>query len=235
MITIHGKPEGGHRQTRGLTLLEVMIAIGLIAVLAVLLLPVFKGVRESGDTAKCLSRLRVVGTLLQTSIAESNHLLSTRCGGDTAPNVYLWGDYLWKTYLSTPATSRDVQMREMLRCPSAPCASSISVGSWPWYTYGLNIYDPRGKRIPKGGATVYELQVRQIDNPASTVLIADSCVSAGTTQTFRIGSIGSSRDGIQLRHHGKAHILFFDGHIVSADRKMAEQIGVPYIYDAPSQ
>lgn len=228
---------GCRRKLGGVTLLEILVVVGIISVLAALLFPTLRGMMSSADNAKCIANLRATGAMVQALIADSGNRLVTRAGGNGLAGYYFWTDRLWREgYLPEKykaGTSPGKQALDLLRCPSAPA----NEGAWYWFTYGLNMYDPRAileRRGENKDATIFELNVARIDNPASYVLLADSITAAGDTQHCRIGIGGTTAftEGIELRHRGKANAYFLDGHVAALDREDAERLGVPNIYDA---
>ena len=57
------------------TLLELLVVIAIIALLAVLLTPVFQRVVASGRATACISNLRQIGAGLAAYLADNNNIM----------------------------------------------------------------------------------------------------------------------------------------------------------------
>ncbi len=64
-----------HRARSGFTLVELLVVIGIIAVLVALLLPALSAAREASRTTHCLSNLRQIGMTLSMYAIENKGLL----------------------------------------------------------------------------------------------------------------------------------------------------------------
>ncbi|HTL28983.1 MAG TPA: type II secretion system protein [Tepidisphaeraceae bacterium] len=103
----------GANRTRGFTLTELLVVIGLIAMLISLLLPVLGKTRAAARNAACLSNLRQIGTTWTMYLAENRGRLPE----------YLWStpatpDISWRGYWLGILDYYKVQGDSLL-CPSA--------------------------------------------------------------------------------------------------------------------
>jgi prepilin-type N-terminal cleavage/methylation domain-containing protein/prepilin-type processing-associated H-X9-DG protein len=91
------------RKIRGFTLVELLVVIGIIALLISILLPTLANARRSGNTVKCLSNIRQVGAALQMYAGDYRGAFPV-CRQDpengAAGATYYWIDLL------TPYASR---------------------------------------------------------------------------------------------------------------------------------
>lgn len=148
-----------HHLKGGFTLVELLVVIGIIAVLISLLLPALNRARQAGNTANCLSNLRQIGQAIRIYANDNNDYLVP--GREYTPvNPGPWWEENWATllvsagYLQAPnqnptgttyysATSLGVSV---FRCPNGldlnwenigyPMANSQTDGNgmvfWRW-------------------------------------------------------------------------------------------------------
>ena len=85
------------RRKRGFTLVELLVVIGIIALLISILLPALAKARKSATKIKCSNNLRSVGQLFYTYAANNRGFLP--CGVDPKkPGGYFW---MWDLAIET--------------------------------------------------------------------------------------------------------------------------------------
>ncbi len=117
---------GATDRSRQFTLIELLIVIGIIAILMAMLLPVLAGARERGRRTACLNNLSQIGKSLKTYTADSDEWFP--------PNLYVLAD--------------SGAMPAMFVCPSAetPVAESLDRGVFlrDNCSYNLVVYKHAG-------------------------------------------------------------------------------------------
>ncbi|HWL52869.1 MAG TPA: hypothetical protein VNQ90_10560 [Chthoniobacteraceae bacterium] len=215
--------------TCGFSTLELLVTLAVLVALVVLSFPLSGQIRETQRNLQCLANLRETAIGMQLYIADRNHQLVAFKAG-TFVKTPLWGACLYQGgYLKDYRT---------LYCPAGPQEGGFLTkeksASW-WYTYGLNLFDPRGEygdniSDKKDREQIYTLSMSRVDNPGQTIMLGDSLTNDKEHQSFRLGGNEGKLSYLDLRHRDKANVVFFDGHADSITRTEAEAQGVPAIH-----
>jgi len=219
------------RDHRAFSLVELLVAIALIAIAIALFYSVGGAMVARSQEAACVANLRNLSAALMNLANENGGVIRTKQSG-SGNNWALWTAQLYD--------GGYVESKKTFVCPSWPRAVDFENVNWKWYTYGLNLFDPRAKVFTLDEDPVYQyfLNIRTIDNPSSCTLLMDSCSQvAGLekgSQTFRVWTqkaSSSDRSAVHLRHQGAAFIAFLDGHIGRLRRDDLKALGFSAYYD----
>lgn len=193
-------------QPRGFTMTELLVVIGIIAVLAAILFPTMSLMKAKASSTKCTGNLRQIGTMIGIYMAEDNGLLPYSSGYNyTGSGANSWG---WDNHAGPLAVLANVgegsTKREwfdqpgdqhMFNCPAEP----KSFRTYTANTYLMGFLPGGGKRVPQSA----------IDRPSSKILIVDSHKSPTRTGNGWFGEVTA----VGTRHSGKANALFADFHV----------------------
>lgn len=201
------------------TLTELLVVLGTVALLAVLLLPVYQRAQQGSKEVQCLSNLRSYGAALLAYVGDHRGLPwwdgngeSAQTQGSTYPNYEVWV----RPYLHQVLAQR-------LRCPLINAAERADTTARNTFNYSgnsaLNIYYPKLSALPVPSSRVF--------------LAAESYASAGFNHSVHLNmtmwgvseaAAYGPNDGLpgagsirKAQYHGGGtrrglNIFFLDGH-----------------------
>lgn len=241
----HGSP---FLSGRGFTLLELLAAVGIIALLAALLLAGMNSVRAGSEQAKCAGNLRALGAAIHTYAADNGGRLPPGSRASVGNFGRLLSEYTQP--MKSPTMSADI-----FYCPGNVRRNSPPAGGYPtgpggtgykgWSGYFFNYLlnaslfritnsDPSNAAFTPDG----EAQVRlaSISVPSKTVALMDMRtrapgVGGPPTSGLARGTYfdpDNANYSLGAVHNGKGNILFIDGHVkVFSDDKPLPVISLP--------
>jgi prepilin-type processing-associated H-X9-DG protein len=211
---------------RGFTLPQLMVVIGIIALLMTLLLPVMHNARELAKSVECLSNLR--------QMSQAAHLYGVDNQGHY-PIAYAWAwganstiTYCWDL-TTVDVVGQPTQVipgllwqtndaTHIQQCPSFDGAANWLDDPYTGYNYNTS-YVGHGEyeSIPT------PVRIGAILHPATTALFGDGQWSGGADKFMRApfpspgdASFTGRFAGTQgYRHLGKTNVSFCDGHAES--------------------
>jgi len=204
---------------RGITLIEILVVIVIIAVLAGLMFPLTAKLRERGKSATCMSNVKQMGSMLILYATDRGRfpalqgLKEDGTVGDIWPLILAKNGYMW----DTPNVGAPPCGKGVWTCPSCDYVSDA---------YG-------GYGIAEGEVMVYETgtakskRIDEIPRPSSTWLVGDVRFTEAEPKRpwyavwpnpnqWKDHSPGVGR------HGDKANICMVDGHVEALTLKEIE-------------
>jgi prepilin-type N-terminal cleavage/methylation domain-containing protein/prepilin-type processing-associated H-X9-DG protein len=138
---------------RGYTLIEVLVVIGIIAILLALLVPAVQKVRESATNTECRNNLRNIGLASHAFLSTHGYFPrntvrprgTTRLFGQPAGNLSTWHSGTFESWLRelTPyfeqPGARTQDSLAVLGCPADPRGANYTVAAYG-FTWYVGVY-----------------------------------------------------------------------------------------------
>ena len=234
-----------HRPTRtAFTLVELLVVIGIIAVLIAILLPVLQKAREQARCTVCASNMRQLG-IAALAYANDNQGIMPITLGIGPPHAPIPYDFIIPIYRGTvdfqsgvlwPYIAKDIATRQRLfNCPSDDLDRQVVLDG---YTGQLLLLPGASRNISYAYTSElamnldafghYGIKLVRIRHPVNKLLVLEPEAPGGASSSV---SNATGMTGVVVyltrRHSGMCNECFFDGHVERLDPSLFANPATP--------
>jgi general secretion pathway protein G len=217
---------GGGRQRPAFTLVELLVVIGIIAILVALLMPAMARAREAARTVACASNIRQIGIGTIAYANRNNGFLPVPVEGVNLmggrPESAIWGtdeqgihDFSQGTLIADLGGPSVAE--ELFKCPSDEEPRLLS--SFYQTAHRRNFsYVFNGQIVDSYSAAhgFKSKRISQIRCPSHKILLFENGDSPGINCSpvgYNPAAYVGPRLYIGLRHHDRSNVFYADGHV----------------------
>ncbi len=217
----------------GVTLMEMLVTMSVLALLSALLLVALPQMRERSETSRCVSRLRQIGSAITLYASEHQGFLPS--GWSPQQGTLITGLMPYLGPMKEAQIAPDV-----FYCPTnerlgSPPAEGFPTGAFKRYkgfsgyfiNYVINASVLPIQGLPEPGQPEprYRYRLSEVRIPTKTVMLLDMRtrapgVTAPPSSTLARATYfdpSHAQFSLGLVHGGRGNILFVDGHVESFD------------------
>lgn len=220
--------DSGSNDSPGFTVIELLIAVTIVAVLATLTFSVGKAAWSAATGAHCSHNLRQLGAAMNLYLGDHDNFFPPYVSkGPGGGRQWFFG--LETTPAGTPEGNRNLDRTQGPLYPYIQTVGSIEVCKG--FNYGSTLWKPKFKGASYGygynwwlggRTTGYSLNASLL--AGNNVIIFGDCGQVNTFQPPASGKkpmieefylINETDKTVHFRHNGHANMLFMDGHVQS--------------------
>jgi general secretion pathway protein G len=207
----------GHTRRRAFTLTELIVVITVLAILALILIPVVAKVRSSAQSTHCMSNLQQLGRAF--TIYAQDHKSCLPAPADPVAETF-WFEAI-HAYAGDKQLDKDRpldgQLHAVFTCPTLTLTDHIPTRAYIGYSMSA------GMTMPATPDPTRPVSLPSLQFPTRTVVLIESVAQAasprpffpegGTVEAFAATYTTTFDAQGCDRHSGAANYLFADGHV----------------------